>query len=209
MSAYSSLPPLIQTIDIAVPLPAIVDDNHISASGSMPANESAPLLSGFHFNARLFRIIGDIHTAKRDLKGIPTIQSRLPVGIGAFHLPPPQHFLNQLDHFIWDLPPRLRPVSVMPTQDSLDLSAQDVPSPQVEEGNREDDHGFATCRTNLLVTLALTRYMVRQYALLLGKDELNSREANAHWAEDHIISLLKRLVGSQDEVADVTQNASR
>lgn len=196
MAAYSSLPPLIQTIDIEIPLPAIVDDNFIATAGSVPpiATSPTPLLAGFHFNARLFRIMGDIHTAKRDLKGISMIQNRLPVGIGAFHLPPPQHFLNQLDQFVWDLPPRLRALAVMPSEDTLPQDVEPLLPPDSEEGSRADDHGFATCRTNLLVTLALTRYMVRQYALLLGKEEFSSKETNTHWAEDHIISLLKRWV---------------
>ena len=168
----------------------MVDDDLITPAGIMPnTSPSTPLLAGFHLNARIFRLIGNIHTARSDLRRTTTGEPAdlWTASVRQFFLPGPKDFLAELDEFVADLPRRLRPVSGGGAAEP-DLDAQK------SDAALEFENGFATCRTNLLITTAMARYLVRQYARELGQNTIDTQMSDSQWIEEHILGLLKTSV---------------
>lgn len=177
----------IQDCDLCIPLPMAIDDALLTAAGAFPqAAHTTPLLAGFHFNCRLYRLLGAVQTAHRNLISsssnpltdpFPVLQlPQLPVP-----LRPSKDFMDALDRMIADLPGPLQligPMSPPTTAVAGGYAAADA-----------KDSGFATCRANLLISQAMVRFAIRQYARAAGEMEAEGK----NWAETDVLQLLESM----------------
>ena len=139
-AALTSLPPVIRYDDISTPYPSPLADHCITSSGVYPQTNLSPsLLAGFHYNARLFHLLGKVLY----YRGIaPLMES--PLG--------PASFITELESMKAEMPP---------------VFTEDI---SIWDGflDSQQTAGFATCRANLLITIALVQIVIKQYAESLG-----------------------------------------
>jgi hypothetical protein len=167
----------IHECDLYIPLPLAIDDNLLTSAGAFPQPpHSVPILAGFHFATRLFRLLGAVLTAHRQLL------SPHPDGI---HLPqlqnhhrPAGHFLEQLERILIELP---GPLQLMNPIDG-------TPTSQAQRGIVNGEAAFSICRANLLVSQAMVRFAIRQYARAVGEEDGVEEKA---WAERDVLGLLE------------------
>ena len=144
------------------------------------------MLAGFHFNTRLFRLLGEVLTLNRIMTA-PSSSPNNPFPI--LHLPPmhpprrpAQHFWEELERILSELPG--------PLQIFNPNAGEPTPNGSVEgEVSTKDLAAFGTCRANLLVTQALIRFAIRQYAKVCG--EPDAGEPGREWAEKDVLHLLE------------------
>ena len=188
IAALTADPMNINDADLCLPLPMSLDDNLITPSGAFPQPASiTPVTSGFHYNTRLFRLLGEITTLYKLITSTSN-SSTNPFPI--LHLPPMlpthprpvRHFYDELERILSELPGPLQlfnPVGGEPTPNGS--NREDAPS--------KDSAAFAICRANLLVTQALVRFAIRQYAKASG--EPDAGEPGREWAEKDVLGLLE------------------
>lgn len=154
---------LIDDDEITGDLPLEIEDEYITALGSFtqPTNR-VPVISGFVRITRLFRVLSRILVSLRKAK-------RFPDGSDQPELARLQitDFAAALQSEIDDLPAVL----------DLFNSNLDCSVPQI--------HAFETCKANLLVTHALARFELYQFAFLTGVYD--------HQLDAMTQSVLKRL----------------
>ena len=139
-AALTELPPIIRYEDMSIAYPSPLADHCITASGIYPQTNLSPsLLTGFHYNARLFYLLGKVIYSRgiAPLTGAPTS---------------PATFISELQSLIAE----------MPTVFTLDDTPWD------EMLDSQSAAGFGTCRANLLITIALVQIVIKQYADSLG-----------------------------------------
>lgn len=88
--------------------------------------------------------------------------------------------MAELDRMIVDLPGPLQlvnPTSNTPTGPTLGTDGE------------PKDSGFATCRANLLISQAMVRFAIRQYARAAGEMEAGAVD----WAERDVLHLLENM----------------
>ena len=164
-----------------------LDDNLLTPSGAFPQpHGTTPVLAGFHFNTLLLRLLGQVLTAHRTIVSSsynpatdPFPMLTLPPYIMS-PARPSRHFLDGLDKILADLPPPLQ------------LYNAGVPTPNGtlhNEADQKDGAAFAICRANLLVTQALVRFAIRQYAKAIGEPDAGEPEKD--WAEKDVLGLLE------------------
>jgi hypothetical protein len=96
---------------------------------------------------------------------------------------PARQFLEELERILADLPPPLQLFNPM---------GEPTPNGSLDgELNAKDAAAFGTCRANLLVTQALVRFAVRQYAKAIG--EPDAGEPGREWAEKDVLGLLESM----------------
>lgn len=176
----------IQDYDICVPLPLSIDDSLLTTAGSFPQPpHTVPVLAGFHFNVRLFRLLGALLTAHRIVTSAaspltPDPYSNLNLPPLPVTIRPASIYLDELDRLLNDLPGPLQLVNPR---------LNNTPSTANGSEGGKGDPAFATCRANLLVTQAMVRFAIRQYAKAVGEEE--SLESGREWAERDVLSLLE------------------
>lgn len=97
---------------------------------------------------------------------------------------PTSHFRNALQRILDNLPPPLQLAS--PLDPPLGGKRNEPP--------RLRHHGigvFETCKANLLVSQAMVRFAIRQYAVAVGEreDELNDKA----WVKKYVLSMLETM----------------
>ncbi|GFZ46063.1 hypothetical protein JCM24511_04309 [Saitozyma sp. JCM 24511] len=189
----------IQDCDLCLPLPMAIDDALLTTAGAFPQPaHTTPVLAGFHFGVRLFRLLGVILTSHRNLSAswlnpatdpFPMLNlSPMPVQIR-----PSQQFFDELERIIADLPGPLQLAN--PTGNgSNHPSSKSTPPTIIPSGGETaaaKDLGFAICRANLLVNQAMVRFAIRQYARAVGEEE--GQDGGKEWAERDVLSLLESM----------------
>lgn len=177
ITALTSNPLHIHECDLYIPLPMAIDDNLLTSAGAFPQPpHSIPILAGFHHATRLFRLLGAVLTAHRQLSAPP------PDGLHLPQLPnhhrPASHFLDQLEHVLIDLPSPLQLVN----------SRAGSPTSQAQRERVHVEGAFPICRANLLVSQAMVRFAIRQYARAVGEEDGVEEKA---WAERDVLGLLE------------------
>lgn len=175
ITALTTCPLHIHECDLYIPLPLAIDDNLLTSAGAFPQPpHSVPVLAGFHYATRLFRLLGAVLTAHRQLLAPP---------IDGIHLPsiPPMHrpagqFLDELERILADLP---GPLQLMNPFDG---------TPKSEAQREKGETAFGICRANLLVSQAMVRFAIRQYARAVGEEDGVEEKA---WAERDVLGLLE------------------
>lgn len=207
ITALGNTPLSISDIDLHIPLPLSIDDNLLTPSGSFPQPPTTtPVLAGFHFVSRLFKLLGAVLTAHRSLPQIDTFH--------ILNLPPEQPYIrpagqytDELERILSDLPGPLHLAnpsvsSGIPTvssgsgsglSDANGLGFGITGTGGPGSGSRDKDTAaFATCRANLLVSQAMVRFAIRQYARSLGqRDEGEEGNDDRAWADRDVLSLLE------------------
>lgn len=198
----------IQDHDLCLPLPLSIDDSLLTTAGAFPQPpHQIPVLAGFHFTSRLFRLLGAVLTAHRQVvssslhpSGDPFPMLALPPMPMQFR--PSQHFFDELDRILTDLPGPLQLVNPTTASQSssgggLGTGQNSTPSGMSSGTGSQHDAGgkpepaYGTCRANLLVTQAMVRFAIRQYGKAIGEEEgVEGRD----WAEKDVLSLLERCV---------------
>lgn len=154
-----------------------IDDNLLTSAGAFPQPpHSVPILAGFHHATRLFRLLGAVLTAHRQLLAPPPDGLHLP----QFHLHhrPASHFLDQLEHVLIDLPGPLQLINPM----------DGTPTSQAQREKVNGETAFSICRANILVSQAMVRFAIRQYARAVGEEDGVEEKA---WAERDVLGLLE------------------
>jgi hypothetical protein len=142
--ALKSQPALISDIDIRQDEPLKVEDSYITALGSFPQPAGQlPIIAGFIYVTRVFRILSRILTLHR----------RATTGEMLDYSAALQSCRNELSAVLDFLPPQLDA-----KQDQLDSV-------------RQQGGAFETCKANVLVTQALTRFEMHQLSVLTGNGE--------------------------------------
>ena len=188
-------PLLIMDDDLNLPLPLAIDDELLTSSGCFPQPpEKTSILAGFHFNSRLFRLLSTILTALRSHTSTSRNPELDPYKI--LHLPvshywirPASHFYDELDRLLLDLPPHLQLAN--PQIDPAPAPEEAKPG-TIEQLQIGRQAAYDTCRANILITQAMTRFAIRQYAVLLGEEDMQARVGD--WAERDVLSLLQQWV---------------
>lgn len=225
---------------MCLPLPLSIDDSLLTTAGAFPQPpHQVPVLAGFHFSSRLFRLLGAVLTAHRQVISTALNPATDPFPMLALapmqmQIRPSQQFFDELERILSDLPGPLQLVN--PTGFSaaplggahvnggsavgagaggpggpgtggpsgMNSGANTTPSGMSSGtgGSQHADPGpggkpepaYATCRANLLVTQAMVRFAIRQYAKAIGEEEGNEARG---WAEKDVLSLLERSVVNQ------------
>nr|XP_031857878.1 uncharacterized protein CI109_006750 [Kwoniella shandongensis]KAA5524950.1 hypothetical protein CI109_006750 [Kwoniella shandongensis] len=186
ISAMTTTPLMIADNDLRVPLPSAIDDNLITASGAFPQPPGVcSVLCGFHFVSRIFGLLGAVLTAHRSLSpqeaSVQPDSSLLP----ALWVPtrPACQFRAALQRILDDLPHELRLIGSAHTSSSRDRS-------ESQRGNGV----YETCKANLLVSQAMVRFAIRQYAAAIGERDDESEMEDKDWVEKHVLSTLQLYV---------------
>jgi hypothetical protein len=150
-----------------------IDDNLLTSAGAFPQPpHTVPILAGFHHATRLFRLLGAVLTAHRqppDGLHLPHFQT---------HHRPASQFLDQLEHFLIDLPGPLQLINPM----------DGTPTSQAQREKVNGETAFSICRANILVSQAMVRFAIRQYARAVGEEDGVEEKA---WAERDVLGLLE------------------
>lgn len=211
LTAITSSPLQFNDADLYLPYPLSIDDNLLTTAGAFPQPPNQiPILAGFHQVSKLFRLLSAILTAHRtladssagffpNLAGLTIISQR----------PNPRSFADELEKMLADVPGPLRLLDPTPgnglaslttspyeTPSGLNPQASRPPANKPVNGNvapggmsaSATDNVFATCRANLLVTQALVRFAIHQYAKLVGETETDE---HSDWAARDVLSLLE------------------
>lgn len=202
ITGLTSVPLHIQDCDLCLPLPLAIDDSLLTTAGAFPqpAN-TVPVLAGFHFNCRLYRLLGVILTAHRNMTASSLHPNDPYPMLNLPHMPmnirPSRDFMEELERIIGDLPGPLRLVN--PTSGTPGSSSNtDMPPPRTgrdsaavptEAMSRES--GFATCRANIVVSQAMVRFAIRQYAKAIGEED--GASGGRQWAEKDVLQLLESM----------------
>ncbi|OWZ26826.1 hypothetical protein C347_06473 [Cryptococcus neoformans AD2-60a] len=203
ITALTSAPFQIVDADVRVSWPSEVDDNLITASGAFPQPSGVySVLCGFHHVSRIFHLLGAVITAHRSLLAKessiqldPSLPSMWPA------IRPTSHFRNALQRILDNLPPPLQLAS--PLDPPLGGKRNEPP--------RLRHHGigvFETCKANLLVSQAMVRFAIRQYAVAVGEreDELNDKA----WVKKYVLSMLETYALSMSRwLRDADERANR
>jgi hypothetical protein len=195
ITALTSVPLHIQDCDLCLPLPLAIDDSLLTTAGAFPQPpHSTPVLAGFHFTCRLFRLLGAVLTAHRTILASSLHPSTDPFPV--LNLPPlpvpvrpSQHFFDELERVLADLPGPLQLVN--PTANG-ETNPTGTPSTVLSASSQVEgvkDTAFAICRANLLVSQAMVRFAIRQYAKAVGEEE--GEDSGREWAERDVLSLLE------------------
>lgn len=173
--------------DICLPSPLSIDDNLLTPSGAFPQPAgTTPVMAGFHYNTRLFRLLGALLTSYKEVTAI-SADANDPYPI--LHLPhyapprprPARQFLEELERILTELPGPLQLFNPL---------GEPTPNGSMDgDQNPRDSAAFGTCRANLLVTQALVRFAVRQYAKAIG--EPDAGDPGKDWAEKDVLGLLE------------------
>lgn len=181
----------IQDSDIHLPLPLAIDDALLTAAGAFPQpSHITPLLAGFHFNCQLFRLLGAVQTAQRELPSQSTstaLESILQLPPIPIHIRPSCDFMDALNRIIYNLPGALQLINPTTTPST----ANEGDAGGISLGGADRDSGFATCRANLLVSQAMVRFSIRQYARAAGEMETDPEARD--WAERDVLHLLEGM----------------
>lgn len=173
-----------------------IDDNLLTPAGAFtPSSSAVPLLSGFHFVTRLFCLLGEILTANRRAGDPNRVEGMMPWSPPLSQLPsfenparPAQHFLDELERILTVLPGPLQlanPTSTGPTPNS---------SSSLSDPTLREAQAFAICRANILITQAMVRFSIRQYARAVGQSDPSSSFdgiSERAWVERDVLSLLE------------------
>ncbi|OCF39722.1 hypothetical protein I317_06446 [Kwoniella heveanensis CBS 569] len=190
ISALTSAPLQWNDADLRVSLPSAIDDNLITASGAFPQPSNVPsILSGFHHVSRLFRLLGSILTAHRSVSARQTTIVADPCALSPYlntTVRPASDFRDALRQLLAELPPPLQLTS------SAESSRQGTTETERDGFSRHGSSAFETCRANLLVSQAMVRFAVRQYAAAVGERE-DGLEDKA-WVEKHVLSMLEHML---------------
>lgn len=163
-------PMLIWDWDMQVPYPLAVDDEYLTKAGSFPQPEGkTSALAGFHYVSRIFHVLGVVLSS---LRAHRTARHGETTAVGnLLSLPayaPSSHFLQALDCILADLPPELQ-LRVEPPRSTGPNASSD---PGEERGQRRGDTmAFDICRVNIAITQAMTRQLIKQYALALCEED--------------------------------------
>ena len=187
-AALAGHPLHIADYDLNLPLPAPLDDNLITTSGAFPQPpDVTPVLAGFHFSARLFRLLGAVITAKKTIAATwrdPEFDPYPTLGLPKEEqwIRSPSQFFAELERIISELP------------GPLQLGNEAVQDSALGDGENpdgwKDQAAFATCRANLLITQAVVRFAIRQYAQVVGEPDAEGDCKD--WAEKDVLSLLEQ-----------------
>ncbi|WVQ96940.1 hypothetical protein IAU59_004049 [Kwoniella sp. CBS 9459] len=185
ISALTSAPLQISDADLRIPLPSAIDDNLITASGAFPQTPGVPsVLCGFHHVSRIFRLLGSVLTAHRSVTITADSSDLLPPILTPVR--PALQFRDALRHILADLPPPLRLTS------STDDSTSVFHDTDRDRQSQHMNSTFETCKANLLVSQAMVRFAIRQYAAAVEERE-DDLEDKA-WVEKHVLGMLKPML---------------
>ena len=214
ITGLTSVPLHIQDCDLCLPLPLAIDDNLLTTAGAFPQPaQTVPVLAGFHFNCRLYRLLGVILTTHRNMTAAsahpndPYPMLNLPPA--PVHIRPSREFMEELERILADLPGPLRLVN--PTSSTPGNTNSGDMAPPRGTGYRDRDRdrdgtsnsgampseavsresGFATCRANIVVSQAMVRFAIRQYAKAIGEED--GASGGREWAEKDVLQLLESM----------------
>ncbi|ORX37458.1 fungal-specific transcription factor domain-domain-containing protein [Kockovaella imperatae] len=192
-TALANGPFFIPDEELNISLPLAVDDQALQTS---PTDEFQPqvsssnqtsILAGFHYNSRLFRLLGSILSALKSINASwrdPSMDPypclNLPVIEQVYR--PSSHFHEALEQLLDDLPGPLRLANLAQRDSDLQLGP---------ERETAEQTAYANCRANLLITQAMTRFAIRKYAKAIG--DLDVEGDCSDWAERDVLSLLERM----------------
>lgn len=170
-------------------MPLAVDDELITRAGafSQPAHTTS-VLSGFHFVTRLFSLLGAVLTAYRTLTAIKSPDELTPSAplLAPQAMAPSAHFQDMLEHILESMP------------EELGVGVRERDRRESTGGARQGGDGragsdaFAICRANLLVTQALARVAIQQYAVARGEDESAYDSVST---QKHLVDMLDSMSG--------------
>lgn len=146
---------LIWDWDMQVPYASAVDDEYITKIGafSQPVGRTS-ILAGFHYVSRIFHLLGVVLSAQRSQRARHPNDAIADLLSLPLYVPSAQ-YTHALDDILADLPPELQ-LRVEPGGG----------------GGRSEEHtAFAICRVNILITQAMTRQAIQQYAAALGEED--------------------------------------
>ncbi|ADV22253.1 hypothetical protein I305_06858 [Cryptococcus gattii E566] len=146
-AALTDRPLLLSDYDITVQEPLEVDDGFITNAGCLAQPiDSVPIIAGFVRVTRVFRMLS------RAIELLRQYRNR------TYLLDDPFYFSSRLTTIQQEL--------------QTELAALPPPLRIMEDfGVSPIQHGFETCKANILVTQALARYEVYQLALMIGNEQ--------------------------------------
>lgn len=149
-------PMLIWDWDMQVPYALAVDDEFITKLGAFPQPAGrTSALAGFQFVSRIFHLLGVVLSALRARRN-PHPNAELADLLSLPRYVLSSRYTQVLDDILADLPPELQ------------LKVERNPRP----GQGSEEHtAFEICRVNILITQAMTRQAIQQYAQALGEED--------------------------------------
>lgn len=152
---------LISDGDVTAPYPTAVDDEYITRAGSFPQPAGkTSVLAGFHHISRLFHLLGLILATLRSRRSQSRPRPVPPGLLDLLNAPSLSSsvFTESFNRILDDLPHELR----------WQVGADYTP---VGGDGKVGSDAFAICRVNLLITQALIRSAIQQYAFANGEDD--------------------------------------